>query len=78
MTDEEKYNVYKKKKILRYLMIIFSFLTIVLEAFALFRVISFLFGLIPFCLLYVTKYYYGIVDDDSKREKKNKNKKTSD
>ena len=78
MTNEEKYNVYKKKKILRYLMIIFSFLTIVLEAFALFRVISFLFGLIPFCLLYVTKYYYGIVDDDSKREKKNKNKKTSD
>ena len=79
MTNEEKYNVYKKKKILRYLMIIFSFLTIVLESFALFRVISFLFGLIPFILLYITKYYYGIIDDNTKSEKKNKkNKKTSD
>ena len=81
MTNEEKYNVYKKKKILRYLMIIFSFLTIVLESFALFKAISFLFGLIPFSLLYITKYYYGIIDDDTKREKKekkNKNKKNSD
>ena len=79
MTNDQKYNVYKKKKILRYLMIIFSFLTIVLESFALFKTISFLFGLIPFCLLYITKYYYGIIDDNTKSEKKNKkNKKTSD
>ena len=83
MTNDQKYDVYKKKKILRYLIIIFSFLTIILEAFALFRTISFLFGLIPFCLLYITKYYYTIIDDDdTRREKKvkkeKKNKKTSD
>ena len=77
MTNDEKYNNYKKRKMLRYLTIIFSLLTIILEAFALFRVISFLWGLIPFCLLYIAKYYYAIVGED-KTKKKKKSKKTSD
>lgn len=75
MTNDEKYNNYKKRKILRYLTIIFSLLTIILEAFALFRVISFLWGLIPFCLLYIAKYYYAIVGEKTKKKKnKSKNK----
>ena len=71
MTNEEKYNVYKKKKILRYLIILFSLLTIFLEALALFRVISYLYGLIPFVFLYIVKYFYATVDD-SKDKKKSK------
>ena len=74
MTNDEKYNNYKKRKILRYLTIIFSLLTIILEAFALFRVISFLWGLIPFCLLYIAKYYYATVGEEKTKKKKNKSK----
>lgn len=74
MTNEKKYDIYKKKKILRYLMIFFSLATIILEAFALFRMISFLFGLIPFFLLYLTKYYYAKI---SESEENQKNKKKS-
>ena len=50
MTNDEKYNIYKKKKKLKYLIIFFSLLTIFLEALALFRVISYLYGLIPFVI----------------------------
>ena len=66
MTNEEKYNVYKKKKIFRCLIILFSLLTIFLEALALFRVISYLYGLIPFVILYIVKYFYATIDDKKK------------
>jgi len=56
VTNEEKYNKYKRKKIYRYLIIILSFSVIVLEAFALFNVISYLWGLIPFVLSCIVKY----------------------
>lgn len=56
MTNEEKYKKYKRKKIYRYLIIILSFSVIVLEAFALFNVISYLWGLIPFVLSCIVKY----------------------
>ena len=58
MTNEEKYSQYKRRKIYRYLIIIFSFLVIVLEAFALFKVISYLWGLIPFILSCIVKYLF--------------------
>ncbi len=76
MTNDEKYNVYKKKKILRYLIIFFSLVTIFLESLALFRVISYLYGLIPFVLLYIVKYFNAKIDDKSdKKNTKNKKKK---
>ena len=74
MTNEEKYNVYKKKKILRYLTIIFSLVTIFLEALALFRVISYLYGLIPFILLYIVKYFYANIEIKDKNKVKKKKK----
>ena len=76
MTNDEKYNVYKKKKILRYLIISFSLVTIFLESLALFRVISYLYGLIPFVLLYIVKYYYAkLTDKSDKKNTKAKKKK---
>ncbi len=56
MTNEEKYKKYKRKKIYKYLIIILSFSVIVLESFALFKVISYLWGLIPFILSCIVKY----------------------
>ncbi len=70
MTNDEKYNIYKKKKKLKYLIIFFSLLTIFLEALALFRVISYLYGLIPFVILCIVKYFYTTVNE--KKTKKNK------
>ena len=76
MTNDEKYNIYKKKKIFRYLIILFSLLTIFLEALALFRVISYLYGLIPFVLLYIVKYFNAKIDGKSdKKNTKTKKKK---
>lgn len=56
MTNEEKYKKYKRKKIYKYLIIILSFSVIILESFALFKVISYLWGLIPFVLSCIVKY----------------------
>ncbi|MBQ8891278.1 MAG: hypothetical protein IJ068_00225 [Bacilli bacterium] len=56
MTNEDKVKSYKKRKLFRYLIIIFSFLVVVLESFALFNVISYLWGLIPFVFSCIFKY----------------------
>lgn len=56
MNNDKIYNSYKRKKIYRYLIILFSFMVIVLESFALFKVISYLWGLIPFVLSCIVKY----------------------
>lgn len=56
--NDKKVKDYKKKQILKYLMIVCSFLVIVLEAFALFNKISYLWGIIPFLLNCVIKYLY--------------------
>ena len=56
MSNDDKVKVYKKRKIYRYLIIIFSFMVIALESFALFNVISYLWGLIPFILTCILKY----------------------
>lgn len=54
--NDLKYQLFKQKQRTKYLIIILSILTIILETLALFKVISFLYGLIPFCLSYVIKY----------------------
>ena len=64
MTNSEKEKEYKKQKIFKYLNIFLSFSVIVLEAFALFNVISCLWGAIPFILNIILKY---IKDKPSKK-----------
>ena len=56
--NDKKLKEYKKKQILKYLMIICSLSVIVLESFALFNVISYLWGVIPFVLNLIIKYFY--------------------
>lgn len=82
MNNEDKVKNYKLKKIYKSLIIITSLLTIILESFALFGMISFLWGFIPFFLSY---YFKGLYEDVSikdifKRKKKcctNDTKQTS-
>lgn len=57
-TNDKKIKEYKKKQILKYLMIFFSFLVVVLESFALFNKISYIWGIIPFLLNCIVKYLY--------------------
>ena len=56
--NDLKIKEYKKKKIYKYLIITLSLLTIILESLALFKVISYVWGLIPFVLCYIVKYFY--------------------
>ncbi len=58
MNNEQIEKEYKKKKIARLLIIVLSFLVIVLESLALFKIISYLWGLIPFVLSCIVKYFY--------------------
>lgn len=58
MNNEQIEREYKKKKIARLLIIVLSFLVIVLESLALFKIISYLWGLIPFVLSCIVKYFY--------------------
>ena len=64
--NDLKYNNYKKQKIMKYLVIGLSFLTIVLESFALFGMISYLWGLIPFASTYFIKYLILKNDKENK------------
>ena len=63
MNNEEKFKEYKINKILRYSIIVLSFLIIFLEALALFNVISYLWGLIPFIISCIVKYIYEFPDE---------------
>ena len=56
--SDKKLKEYRKKQILKYLMIVCSLSVIVLESFALFNVISYLWGIIPFVLNLIIKYFY--------------------
>lgn len=60
MNNEDKVKNYKMKKMYKSLIIILSLLTIILESFALFGTISFLWGFIPFFLSY---YFKGLYED---------------
>ena len=56
--NDKKVEYYKKKQILKYSMLFLSLSVIVLESFALFNKISYLWGLIPFLLNCIIKYFY--------------------
>jgi len=73
VTNDEKYSDYKKKKIIRYIIIILSLLTITLESLALFGMISYVWGLIPFSLTYIIKYL-NVSKFDNKKNKDNQKK----
>ena len=68
MTNEERFNKYRREQIYRYLIILFSFLVIVLESFAIFNVISYLWGLIPFVLSCIVKYLRDREIDNKKKK----------
>ena len=63
--NDKKIKEYRKKQIFKYSIIITSFMVIVLEAFALFGVISYLWGLIPFVINCIIKYIY---EKDNKKK----------
>ncbi len=78
MTNDDKYQKYLLKKIYKYLIIFLSLVTIFLESLALFKTISYLWGLIPFILIYIVKYFYYKsfnTENTSKNTSKNKDKK---
>ena len=78
MTNEDKYNKYKLKQLLRYLTILLNLAVIFLEALALFKVISYLWGFIPFFLNIIVKYFYEIKLNNNKEEKVKKKKKNKE
>ena len=51
--NDQKINNYKKKKLTKYLLIIASILVIILEILALFNVISMIWGLVFFIIIYL-------------------------
>ena len=72
--NDKKLKEYKKRKILKYLIIFLSLLTITLESLALFKMISYVWGLIPFIICYIVKYFYEgntieLKKDDQKKKK---------
>ena len=58
MNNEVRYKEYKKKKILRFLILVFSLIVIILEILAIFKVIHFIWGLLAFGLVYLLKYFF--------------------
>lgn len=55
--NDIKIKEYRNKKLIRYAIIFLSLLTIFLESLALFKTISYIWGLIPFTISYIIKYF---------------------
>ena len=53
--NDLKYKEYQKKKIVKYIILLLSIVIIVLEVLALFQVISMLWGILLFIILYIIK-----------------------
>ena len=53
--NDKKYREYKKNKLLKYVYVLLSLAVIVLETLALFKVISMIWGLIIFIIIYLLK-----------------------
>ena len=70
MNGDEKYQRYRKRKILRYLIILGTILTIVLEVLALMKKLSFVYGIIPFVLVVICQNYCAKLDYHDKNPKK--------
>ena len=72
--NDQKIKEYKKRKILKYLIIFLSLLTITLESLALFKMISYVWGLIPFVICYIVKYFYSGNTIEFKKDNQKKKK----
>lgn len=55
MNNDDKIKKYQRKKILKWVIIILSIIVIVLEVLALFKVISMIWGLLLFVVVYILK-----------------------
>ena len=55
MNNDDKIKKYQRKKILKWVIIILSIIVIVLEVLALFKVISMIWGLLLFIVIYILK-----------------------
>ncbi len=76
-SNDLKYQNYLRKKVIRYVVIFLSIVTIFLEALALFQTISYVWGLIPFCLTYLIKYF-GYPKEEREKAKLEKEKKKAE
>lgn len=54
-TNDEKVKAYQRQKILKWIIIILSIAVIVLEVLALLKIISMLWGLLVFIIIYILK-----------------------
>ena len=55
MNNEERFQAYRKKKILKIIIFILSLAVIILEILALFNLVHFIWGLLVFVLVYFLK-----------------------
>ncbi len=53
--NDQKYNDYRKKKILKYLYLFLAVLVVVVEILALFNIINIVWGIVAFIVLYILK-----------------------
>ena len=54
-SNDDKIKEYQRKKVLKYLIILLSIIVVVLEVLALFKVISMIWGLLLFIVIYILK-----------------------
>ena len=55
--NDQKYHNYQKNKVFKYIYVVLSIAVIILEILALFRVISMLWGLVIFIIIYLLKKF---------------------
>ena len=55
ISNEDRYSLYRKKKILKYLLLFLSLCVVVLEVLALFKIIHYTWGLVVFLVVYLIK-----------------------
>ena len=73
--NDKKVSNYKMRKALRYLIMLFSIVTIVLSIFALIKKINMFYAIVAFIITtLLTKYRNGFVFIESKKNKTNKRK----
>lgn len=55
ISNEDRYSLYRKKKILKYLLLFLSLCVVVLEVLALFKIVHYIWGLVVFLVVYLIK-----------------------
>lgn len=58
MNNEVRFKEYRKKKIIKFLIIVLSLVIVVLEGLALFKVIHYIWGLLIFAVVYLLKKFF--------------------